>query len=297
MSSRWTAEVLDSGFLRSLDRLVVARRRSTPGAAGGSTGRSPRASGLDWVDHRPYEPGDDLRYLDWNLFARIGRPFVRRFLSERAERLDLLVDASRSMLLGRPPKRDVGCALAFVFGYIALSAGERVGATFFADRPLSGLPARRGPAHLAQLLDFLVKAPTGEKTGMLSSLGSFAASAAEIGKVIVISDLLDEATDSGLAALRRRGFEVGVVRLRSAGDEKPACPEGSLLVLDIETGARRRIAFSTRERERYHRQRLIEAERTRSFCADAGIALAMLESWRTLPDLVFRDLRHAGLLD
>lgn len=297
MTSPWVEEVLDSRFLRTLDQLALARRSFGPRAAAGSRGRSPRASGLEWVDHRPYDIGDDLRYLDWHLYARIGRPYVRRFLSERVERLDVLVDTSRSMTVGLPPKRDVACALAFALGYIALSTGERVGAWFFADRPLAGLRAGRGPAHLGQLLDFLVKAPDGERTDLASCLGSFAARAAEVGRAVVISDLLDDGVEPALTALRARGFNVGVVRLRCAGDEEPETLQATAMVLDIETGGRRQVVLSDDDRERYRRERRREAERTGSFCAHAGISLAMLEAWRKLPDLVFGDLRQSGLLD
>ena len=71
-----------------------------------------------------YQPGDDLRYLDWQYLARIGQPYIRRFAAERSGRLDILIDRSRSMSIGVPSKADVACALAFVFGQVALSAGD-----------------------------------------------------------------------------------------------------------------------------------------------------------------------------
>jgi uncharacterized protein (DUF58 family) len=248
------------------------------------------------MDHRPYEPGDDLRYLDWSLLARIGRPFVRRFFAERPERLDLLVDASRSMTLGRPPKVDVACAIAFVFGYLSLTAGERVGATFFAERLLTTLPARRGSAHLSRLLEFLVDLPSGATTNSGSCLGAFAAHTREVGRVILISDLLDGTVESGLASLRRRGFEVSVVRLRSAEDDDPGRIEGSVRVLDIETGARRLLDLTRKDRERYRELRRLEWERTSGLCGQAGISIARLESWKKLPELIFRDLPRWGFL-
>jgi len=297
MRSAWTQEVLEPGFLKGLDQLVLARRRSRRGAYGASPSATARASGLDWADHRPYEAGDDLRYIDWHLYARIGKPYVRRFLSERAERLDLLVDASRSMTIGAPEKGSVACALAFVFAYVALSAGERVGAHFFGDRILASLPAHRGPVQVAQLIGFLRKAPCGVGTDVGASLSEFAAGAKEVGRAVVISDLLDPAFAVGLSALRRRGFEVGAVRLRSSADEAPDLPDGGAVVIDIETGARRRIVFSADTRERYRHLRHDESEKTAALCAQAGICLARLGTQGSLADLVFCDLRRSGLLD
>jgi uncharacterized protein (DUF58 family) len=287
----------EGAFLRALDRLALVRRR--PGAyeaEGGRRGRLPRASGIDWIDHRPYAPGDDLRYLDWHLFARLGRPFVRRFASEHAERADILVDCSRSMTLGSPPKLEVARALAFAIGYVALTAGERVGCAFFAERLLARLPGGRGEAHRARLFDFLRTAPVGVTTALGSSLGSFAASASEVGQAIVLSDLLDPSFEAGLAAMRSRGFEVAVLRLRSSCDEEPEFEEDVASLVDIETGARREVALGRSQRERYFNQRAQEAERTARFCARAGITLAMLRGGRGLRELVFEDLRRSGLL-
>ena len=202
----WATAVCDPGFLGALDRLVIPRRRTAREETGGAQGHAPRASGLDWVGHRAYQPGDDLRYLDWHLYARIGRPYVRRFVAERSERIDILIDRSRSMTVGRPSKADLACSLAFVFGYVALAAGERVGATCFGGQPLCSLPAGRGPTHRGRLLEFLASAPTAAETRFGRCLVAFASRASEVGQVIVISDLLDESVESGLTALRERGF-------------------------------------------------------------------------------------------
>jgi uncharacterized protein (DUF58 family) len=296
MTPAWAREVASPAFLEALERLTIPRRGSVRDDAGAVHGRAPRASGLDWVGHRRYQPGDDLRYLDWQLLARIGRPYVRRFVSERSGRVDILIDRSRSMSLGDPSKADVGSALAFVFGHVALSTGERVAATAFSDRPLSSLPAGRGPAHRARLLQFLIHAPRGERTAVDTALTSFADRAREIGQAIVISDLLDDRFEAGLRALRRRGFEVGAVRLRSAGDEAPDFSGDTAMLLDVESGRRKRITLLPGDRERFRRQRSEELERALGYCSRAGIVFASLGTWQPLREMVFGELRGAGML-
>jgi uncharacterized protein (DUF58 family) len=249
------------------------------------------------VGHRRYQPGDDLRYLDWHLLARIGRPYVRQFLSQRSERLDILVDKSRSMSLGRPPKTDVACALAFVFGYLASSAGGRVGATCFAQDVLARLPAGRGPAHQARLLRFLADVPVQGMTSIARSLRAFAGRATEVGRLVVISDLLDDETYAGLTSVRDRGFDVTVLRVRAACDEEPDLPDGAVCVMDAETGARQFVTLGAEHAIRYRRERRIERESSARFCDRAGIAFATVGTWQSLPDLVFRELRQAGFWD
>jgi uncharacterized protein (DUF58 family) len=294
MNAGWIDEVMDPEFLRLLDRLVWRRRRPGLQAAGRSIARASRKSGLEWVDSRRYEPGDDLRYLDWHLMARMGRPYVRRFSYEQAERLDLLIDTSGSMALGQPPKFEVACALAMVFGYLALSCGERVGAVCLADRIVSTLPARRGPAQLNRLREFLAHVAPSRPTDLARSLGGFAARSSEIGNAVVISDLLDRRIEPALQVLQKRGFEVGVIRVRSAGDEDVDHRAGVLNVRDIETGRQRYVSLTHEERERYRRARAREAEQTRRLCGNATMPLALLDAWKPLPELVFTDLREAG---
>ena len=296
MSDPWTEQVTDPSFLRGLDQVVLTRRRRFRDDSSRPARFSMRGGGLEWVGHRRYQPGDDLRHLDWHLLARLGRPYVRQFLSGHAERLDLLIDTSRSMTLGHPPKADVGRALAFVFGYVASSAGDRVASACYSSGLSAHLPAGRGPAHRARLLGFLAAAPSGGRTSLASSVEAFIDHNREVSQVVVLSDLLDDTVESGLTMLCERGFEVTVVRLVAECDERPEVPDGSALLVDAETGATRHVVLSPQQRERYRIQRHAESERIARFCAGSRIAFADVKSWRPLPRLVFADMRAAGLL-
>ena len=119
----------------------------------------------------------------------------------------------------------------------------------------------------------------------------------EIGQALVISDLIDDRVEPGLLALRRRGFDVNVLRLRSSGDEEPELHGDTIELIDVETGSRRRVSVDARGRERYRSQRRIELERTAGFCREAGIAMANLGTRQDLSSIVFRDLRLSQMLD
>lgn len=288
--------VRDAAFLSRLDHLARLRRRGGQERFHGSLLNRPGASGLDWHDAKPYEPGDDLRYLDWHLLLRLGRPYIRRLVSERSGRLDLLLDVSRSMSLGRPSKIDVGRALAFAAGYVALTAGDRVSCALFSEGLISVLGCGRSSGHRVRLYEFLRGAEIRGSTRMRLSLGAFADAASEVGDVLVISDLLDEDFEPGLAALTRRGFKVGVIRLRSHEDEEPTLPYGPARFVDVETGTHRTIVLSSDSASRYRELREQEAARTQGICAKARITLASIRNDPDVASLVFRDLHGSGLI-
>jgi uncharacterized protein (DUF58 family) len=297
MRAAWTEQVLQPGFLAGLDRLSLAWRRAGREETCTSSGGTLRTSGLEWAGQRPYQPGDDPRYLDWYLLARTDRPFVRRFIANRANRIDILIDRSRSMTVGRPPKSDLACALGFVMGYIALSNGVRVSAMTYADRLLPGLPAGRGPSHQARLLDYLADLRFEGTTRLAACLNAFTVQATEIGQVLVISDLLDERVEAALHALRARGFEVFVLRLRADDDEDPGSASEALEVIDVETGKRRRVWLDSENARIYRRERQQELEHLSGFCAQSGITFVNVDTWRDLSELVFREIPRAGMLN
>ena len=134
-------------------------------------------------------------------------------------------------------------------------------------------------------------------TGIANSLGVFADRSTEVGEVVVLSDLLDDGVEPGLSALRRRGFDVTVLRVRCEADESPRLPADGATVVDAETGERLRVALTARDRSRYDDRRRVERLRAETFCAGAGIGFANLSAETPLGDLVFRELRGAGLVN
>jgi uncharacterized protein (DUF58 family) len=297
MKAGWAREVLEPSFLRGLERLAFARRRLPGESAGESRGYLQRTGGLDWVGHRPYEPGDDLRYLDHHVWSRIGKPYVRCFRSERSQRVDILLDVSRSMYLGRPAKSDVAKALAFVFAYIANAAGERAGTVPFADGLRGGYQAGKGSRGMARMIAYLDDVDVGGKTAIAGSMKTFVDGAREIGRAVFLSDFLDEGYGAGLEYLVSRGFEVMAVRLRASCDQEPEVPGGASMVIDIETGNRRQVAFTGSVLEEYRCRREEELEKTETLCRRMNVPFVNLAVEKRLQDLVFGDLRDNGFLE
>src|SRR5256884_8825028 len=148
-----------SDFLAQLERLTLASRRVFRGRSRGER-RSPRKGhSVEFCDYRAYGVGDDLRYVDWNVFGRLDRLHVKLFVDEEDLCLHLLVDASRSMNFGTPSKLDCAVRIAAALGCVGLVNLERVGVGVLRERIAEGWPPTRGRNQVTGLVDFLAAVP------------------------------------------------------------------------------------------------------------------------------------------
>lgn len=253
-------------FLAQLERLTLASRRTFRGRVKGER-RSPRkGQSVEFSDYRPYGVGDDLRYVDWNIFGRLDRLHVKLFVDEEDLCLHLLVDASHSMGFGTPSKLDYAVRLAGALAFVGLVNLERVGLGVVRDRLAEGWPPTRGRGQFPALVEFLAGLAPGGSTGLNEGLVNYARRAREPGLAVLISDLLDpDGWDVGVRALLERRFELHVIHVLAADEVNPAL-HGDLRLTDSETGETREITVDG-EALREYRQRLHEfLERAESFC-------------------------------
>ncbi len=253
-------------FLAQLERLTLASRRIFHGRVKGER-RSPRkGQSVEFSDYRAYGVGDDLRYVDWNAYARLGRLHVKLFVDEEDLCLNLLVDASASMDFGRPTKLDYAVRLAAALGFVGLVGLERVGVGILRDRAAEGWLPARGRNQFPALLDFLTGVKPAGPTRLNDAIQTYAMRSRESGLAVIVSDLLDPAGyETGLRALMERRFDVHVVHLL---DPEEMAPEfaGDFRLADAETGEVRELSVD-REALRDYRERLHAfLERAENFC-------------------------------
>ena len=147
--------LLSADFLAQLERLALLSRRAFRGRVKGER-RSPRKGiSVEFSDYRPYGHGDDLRYVDWNIYGRLDRLYVKLFVDEEDLCLNLLLDASASMSFGEPSKLDYGARLAAALGFVGLVNLERVGVGVMRERIAEGWSPTRGRGQVLPLLEFL----------------------------------------------------------------------------------------------------------------------------------------------
>lgn len=283
--------VFSSDFLAQLERLTLASRRAFRGRSRGER-RSPRKGhSVEFCDYRAYGVGDDLRYVDWNVYGRLDRLHVKLFVDEEDLCLHLLVDASRSMDFGRPTKLAYAVRLAAALGFVGLVNLERVGVAVLRDRLSEGWPPTRGRSQFPALLDFLGSVTSSGTTGLNDALGRYAMRAREPGIAVVISDLMDPlGFESGVRALLERRFEVHVVHLLDASELNPMLG-GDLRLQDSETGEIRELTVDG-EAMRAYRQRLHQfLDRIEAFCRSQEIGYRRLTTDMSLESFMLSQLR------
>src|SRR5271156_574598 len=261
----------------SLDATAIVQRarrlrfRVRPGAvsqlAGAYHGARP-GIGLTFAELRAYEPGDDVRHIDWNVTARQGRPFVE----ERALSLWLVVDVSASMRFGpeRTTKADRAAQAAALLATAAIQNGDRAGLILVSDRIEVELPPAGGVRHLSQLVRALVATPTTSPKTRLSVGLARVRRTARRAMIVVIRDFISE---EPVATWRRAARRHDTIALRVVDPREDQLPDAGLLALeDAERGATRIIdTSSSRVRKRYAETAARRSTAFQRWCANSGI--------------------------
>ena len=227
-------ELLDAEFLGRLERLELNARKILAGERRGDASSTRRGTGTLFREHRSYVPGDDLRFLDWNAYLRLGDLVVKEFEAEQTPRLVLFVDRSGSMSLGDGQKLRMAQRLAAALGYIGLCRHATVGCVPF---PGTGEhPLFRGRSSVARFLDCLSGLEPAGETLFLRALQAACPPGRPTGLAVVLSDFF-ETTEyrTALQFLGRRGFMVHALHLVAAEDREPAS-SGWLEIKDVENG-------------------------------------------------------------
>jgi uncharacterized protein (DUF58 family) len=228
--------VFDEAFLRQLERLLLLMRSPVRGGLKGGRRSVKRGQSVEFADYRDYSLGDDLRQLDWNVYARLERLFVKLFVEEEDVTVTFLVDASASMAAGRPDKLQFAKRAAAALGYIGLASEDRVVVSALAGRVARRQAALRGSGRVFRLLSNLSAIAVADgPTDLLAAARHAAAQLTGRGVVVLISDLLDPSADRVIRDLAGTGSELIVLHVLSPQELEPVL-EGDLRLVDAETG-------------------------------------------------------------
>ena len=284
--------VFDEDFLRRLERLAVLVRKPVRGGLKGGRRSVKRGQSVEFADYRDYSLGDDLRQLDWNVYARLEKLFVKLFIEEEDLTVTLLVDGSASMAGGSPDKLVFAKRAAAALGYIALAAEDRVVLAALAGRVGRRRAALRGSGRAFRLLaELSAIAPADGVTDLVAACRHALAQVTGRGVIVLVSDLLDPGADRALRDLAGTGSEVIVLHVLAPDEIRPTL-DGDLRLVDAESGATVDVTLDLAARERY-------TERVEAWQADLAalaarrrIAYVPLTSDVPLADLVFAELRR-----
>lgn len=273
--TRRAADLLDPEALMRIQNLQLRARAIVEGYLSGLH-RSPyHGFSVEFTEYRPYSPGDDLRYLDWRLYARSDRYYLKRFEDETNLRCHLLVDFSRSMSYssGDYTKADYARTLAATFSYFLATQRDAVGVMTFDERLGDYLPPRYRPGHLHRILVTLEREEGGQGTNLAEPLEQLARILHKRGLVVLISDLLAplDQLERSLSYLCTRGHDVVIFRVLDPAELDFPFEDASLLY-DLESS--RELYVDPAEVRSDYRQRFSQHQRTlETICGQLGIAV------------------------
>jgi uncharacterized protein (DUF58 family) len=284
-------ELLSPDFLAQLERLALLSRRAFRGRVKGER-RSPRKGiSVEFSDYRPYGHGDDLRYVDWNIYGRLDRLYVKLFVDEEDLCLNILLDASASMGFGAPSKLSYGAKLAAGLGFVGLVNLERVGVGMVRERLADGVGPSRGRSQILPLMDFLSRARPAGGTSLSEALGAWGLRTREPGLAVLISDLMDPGGyERGLKTLLEHRHDLHVIHLLATEEMNPV-GGGDLRLEDVETGETRDLTLDA-EAMRVYRGRLRDfLERAEGFCRANEIGYHRVVTDTPVEEFMLRQLK------
>ena len=284
--------MFDEGFLRQLERLGVLMKQPARGGLKGGRRSVKRGQSVEFADYRDYALGDDLRQLDWNVYARLERLFVKLFVEEEDVTITFLLDASPSMAFGRPEKLLFAKRAIAALGYIALAGEDRVVLTALTGRTARRQSGLRGAGRVFRLLGNLSAIqPTEGPTDLLASARHAGAQLSGRGVVVLLSDLLDPSSERVLRELAATGSELIVLHVLSPDELDPQL-EGDLKLVDSESGERIDVTVDLATIDDYKARLAAWQDGLADLATKRRASYVPLSSDVNLNDLVFAELRR-----
>jgi len=296
---RTVDELLDSRLMAHLDRLDVVSKKIFSGKIHGERRSRRRGQSVEFADFRNYTHGDDLRFVDWNIYARLDRLFLKMFLEEEDLSLVIAIDASASMDFGMPNKMQYARRLAMALGYIGLVNNNRVSLFSFSDdriERLTGLRGRRRTREMGQWLLNLQPLGVGDFTAACRAV---ALGGQGRGVLLLISDFLfSDGFEKGLRSVAGRGFDVYALQLLAPEEIDPARHGvlGDLRLVDSESAAEVEVTASSAVVQQYRERLDAHVASLREYCVRRSIAHQVVETSLQLETLLVDYLRRRGLL-
>ncbi len=261
-------------------KLELKARKLVRESFSGEYQSSFRGQGLDFDDFREYAHGDEVRFIDWNVTARMNQPFVRRFREERELSVILAVDVSGSADYGSHhySKRELSAEIAAVLGFSALQNGDKIGLLIFAQEPLLFIPPAKGSRHLLRLIrEILMARPADPGTSMKAACDHLVQSLKRKCLVFLISDFHADSLDKPLGKLARKHETVALRIYDPLEENLPKA--GRIILIDPETGLETFVNTSNPNlRMGYRKLMTRQAEGTAATCKKHGIDLAALRT-------------------
>ena len=288
--------LLDPEFLHKLEQLELLSRKIFVGRMKGERKSKRRGSSVEFADHRNYSVGDDLRHIDWNVYGRLDKLFLKLFLEEEDLHVYTLLDTSLSMDFGEPTKLHYGKQIAAALAFIGLVNHDRVVLNAFSAALDGGLPSVRGRSQMYRIVQYLDQIEATGESNLAASAKAFAIKHTGKGVVVVISDFLDKhGYEEALRYLLARNLDIYVIHVLSREEVEPELA-GDLRLVDCEDADEAEITISAPLLKRYKQTLNAFVGGLKDWCTKRGIAYIFTTNDNPFDKLVLNYLRERGLV-
>jgi uncharacterized protein (DUF58 family) len=288
--------LLPPDLLAQLERLELVTRKVFRGRMKGERRSKRKGQSVEFADFRSYVPGDDLRSIDWNLYARLDKLIVKLFLEEEDLHFYVLIDDSRSMDFGEPTKLEYAKQLAAALGFVGLVRTDRVRIETLSQSLRQHGPVLRGRRSVWRMLDQLNAIEAGESVSLAEGVKNFCLRNTGRGVVVLVSDLMDKSGyEAGLRYLVSQRMDVYVIHLLSQEEIDPDV-KGDLKLVDCEDEDIAEITVSAPLLARYKSTLQAFTGGAQEFCSRRGMNYLLANNQTPVKDLIANYLRRRGLV-
>jgi uncharacterized protein (DUF58 family) len=296
MPATATGPLLDPEFLHKLEQLELVSRKIFVGRMKGERKSKRRGSSVEFADHRNYSVGDDLRHIDWNVYGRLNKLFLKLFLEEEDLHFYTLLDTSLSMEFGDPTKLYYGKQVAAALSFIGLVNHDRVVLDTFSSQLERGLQSVRGRSQMYRVVQYLEALEASGTSDLTASAKSFAIKHPGKGIVVVISDFLDKrGYQDALRYLLARNMDIYVIHVLSREEVEPELA-GDLRLVDAEDDEIAEITVSVPLLKRYKDNLNAFVGGLKEWCNRRGITYIFTTNQNPFDKLILTYLRQRGLV-
>jgi uncharacterized protein (DUF58 family) len=296
MAETATTPLLSPEFLHKLEQLELVSRKIFVGRMKGERKSKRRGSSVEFADHRNYSVGDDLRHIDWNVYGRLDKLFLKLFLEEEDLHFYTMLDTSLSMDFGDPTKLHYGKQVAAALAFIGLVNHDRVVLDTFTTKLETALPSVRGRSQMWRVVQYLDALGASGASNLTAAAKAFAVKHSGKGIVVVISDFLDKrGYQDALRYLLARNMDIYVIHVLSREEVEPEIV-GDLRLIDAEDEDEAEITVSAPLLKRYKDNLNAFVGGLKDWCTKRGITYIFTTNQNPFDKLILNYLRERGLV-
>ena len=288
--------LLDPKFLKQIARLQIRSENVFRGKFKGERRSLNRGASVEFADYRTYELGDDLRHIDWNVYARLDRLFLKLFNAEEDLPIHILIDNSTSMDFGQPTKLECAKQIAAALSYIGLISFDRVSVYTFSDQLTPIVSLVYGKSQFPKLAQAIEGITGGGDTHLTTCVQRFVTEIKGTGVGIIISDFWDmDGYETGVKQLLARSFDLTLIHLLSNEEMQPEL-SGELQLTDAETGQSKEITVNEGALVSYTQRLNAFCDTLKRYCLNRGVTYIRMNHQTPIEQFVLRDLRRGGFI-